>query len=216
MNLIILGPQGSGKGTQAELLSKKFNLAHIDMGMSLRLAASENNSFGKKLSLIINDKKELVSDLIVQKVLERELKKIPKSKGIIVDGAPRRLGQIPVIEKALEGFGRKIDKVIHLKISVQESVRRISHRYNCSRCHKGLIMGKDVKSPKSLCLACGGTIERRPDDTPSGVRKRLRIYQKETAPVVKYFKKRGKIIETGGARKYQEVFRDIVGKLKKN
>lgn len=213
MNIIILGPQGSGKGTQAEFLSKKFNLAHIDMGMSLRLAASENNSLGKKLSRIINGKKELVSDLIVQKVLEKELKKIPKSKGIIIDGSPRRIGQIKIVETALQKFGRKIDAVIHLRISAQESIRRISRRYNCSRCRKGLIMGKDVKSPKALCPACGGTIERRTDDTPSGVRKRLKIYREETMPVVEYFRKIGKLVEISGLKNAREVFRIIAREL---
>lgn len=213
MNLIILGPQGSGKGTQAELLAKKFNLAHIDMGLVLRVAAFEKSAFGKNLNLIINKKRELVSCDIVKKVLQKELEKIAKNRGVILDGAPRRMNQIGDVENVFKKFGRKIDNVIFINISSSESVKRISMRYNCSKCKKNFILGKDIKKASEGCRICGGKISQRPDDTPAGVKKRLKIFKRETLPVIKEFKKRGLLVGVGGTKNPRQIFRDLIRKL---
>lgn len=215
MNIIILGPQGSGKGTQATLLAKKLNLVHIDMGMALRQAACRKTKFGIKLDRIINKNKELVSDEIVCNVLTLDLKKIPPKKGIIIDGAPRRKDQILEVEELLGGFGRKIDRAIFVNISQKEAIRRISKRYNCSRCFHHYVLGKEIKSAKEKCPKCGGKIVHRTDDTPEGIKKRLAIFRKETLPVIKHFKKFGLLLEVDGMKKTETVFKNILKGLNK-
>lgn len=213
MNLIILGPPGSGKGTQADFLAKKYNLAHIDMGLALRQTAKEKTALGEKIAHIINAKRELVFDRIVFSVLNKELKKVPSRRGIILDGAPRRVDQIDEIEKAFKKISRKINRVIYLKISDRESVKRISRRYQCSRCFARFVLGKDIKNPRYGCPVCAGKIKRREDDTPAGIRKRLAVYRRETTPVIRYFRKKKMLLEINGEKKIGEIFKTLAKKL---
>jgi adenylate kinase len=215
MNLIILGPQGSGKGTQAMLIAKKLNLIHIDVGLALRQAARRKTKFGFKLDRIINKNKELVSDEIVRAVLSRDLKQISNKKGVILDGAPRRKDQIMEIEELLVDFGRKLGRIIYVKINQKESIQRISRRYNCSRCFRRYVLGKEIQSTKEKCPKCGGKVVRRVDDTPEGIKKRLSIFRKETLPVINHFKKVGLLLEVDGMKKTDLVFKDILDGLKK-
>lgn len=214
MNIIILGPQGSGKGTQAERLAKKFNLVHVDMGKELREAAAKKSSFGRKLNKIVNQEKKLVPDRIIEKILEKRFVKIPKNKGIILDGSPRRVEQIDEVNGAFRLAKRNIDKVIYISIPARESVKRISRRFHCSRCQKNLILGKDIKYAKSQCPACGGEVGQREDDTPEGIKKRLNIFQEDTVPVLKIFKKKGILLEINGRNTAEKVFREIVKGLR--
>lgn len=214
MNIIILGPPGSGKGTQAEFLADKFNLRHVDIGLALRQTAKEKTILGKSVSNIIDKKRELVPDEIIFSVLKKEFNEVPSRRGVVLDGAPRRIDQIDEVENAFREIGRKIDKVIYLKISSSESIKRISRRYQCSRCFARFVLGRDVKSPRYGCPICAGKIQRRKDDTPAGIRKRLAVYQKETAPVIEYFRKKRTLLEVEGEKKMDETFRFLVNKLK--
>lgn len=214
MNLVILGPQGSGKGTQASLLEKKFNLVHIDMGLLLRLEALKKTVLGKKIYEIVYKKKELLPDAIMEKVLAGKLKSIPKNKGVVLDGSPRRTDQIKMVEDALLESGRKLDKVIYIKVPENESIKRISHRYHCYHCSRHYILGEDIKSTKEQCFSCGGKIVRRKDDTAEGVKKRLSIFRKETLPVIKHYKKEKKVVEVNGMGKIEEVSQKIIKGIK--
>ena len=213
MNLIIIGPQGSGKGTQAGLLAQKFNLVHIDTGLALREAAEEKTAFGRKLYKIVNEHHDLVSDEIVKKVLENEVRKVPESKGIILDGAPRRKDQIEEVVGILGKAGRKISHVVFINIPEKESIRRIASRYECSKCFSRYTVGKDVKTGKEKCPSCGGNLRKRKDDTGAGIRKRLSIFFEQTMPVVEYFRRNKSLIEVDGRKSIEEVFQSIVKKL---
>lgn len=215
MNLVILGPQGSGKGTQADLLIKKYGLSHVDIGLALRNVAKAATPLGEKINEIINVRKELVSDHVIAEVLEHELSQIPAKSGVILDGAPRRVGQIDEVENAFKKSGRRIDKVIHVHIPETESVIRISKRYNCTQCQMHLILGKDVHNGDEACPSCGGRIEQRPDDTVAGVRKRLHVYRDETLPVVEHYRQQKKLVEVNGLQRVDQVFQEIVAKLEK-
>ena len=210
MNLIILGPQGSGKGTQAELLAEKYNLEHIDVGKTLRSVAAQNTPLGKQIYKIQNVQKTLVPDKIFMEVLHTKFSSLPKEHGMIIDGAPRTTNQIEYIEAALREVGRKIDKVIFVNIPKKESVERISRRFSCADCHKPFIMGKDIQSAEEKCPKCGGKIIQRLDDTPAGVKKRLEIFDQETVPVINFFRDKGKVIEVDGLKNIEGVFNEIV------
>ncbi len=213
MNIIILGPQGSGKGTQAKKVSQKFGLEHIDMGEFLREVAKMDTPLGKEVYRIQNVTKTLVPSRILGEVFNVKLNSLPRERGIIFDGFPRKLDQMQYFEKALIGFGRHIDKVFVINLSEKESIERISKRRICKKCRKILILGKDVKGENEKCPDCDGKIIQRIDDSEEGVRKRLRIFREETLPVIEYYKDKGKLIEIDGDKTIDEVFEEILSKL---
>jgi adenylate kinase len=215
MNIIILGPQGSGKGTQALFLSKQLNAIHIDLGKTLRKLAKEESPLGRELHEIVHIKKELVSDDVIEKVLAEEFKRIPLEKGIILDGAPRRIDQVEDVEQAFAISGRKIDKIIFLNVPEEESIDRVSKRYSCPKCHKHFALGENLENPSDLCPDCNSVVEQRRDDTKEGILKRLSIFKDQTIPVVEYFRKKNVLIEVDGTKSKTEVLDEILEKLKK-
>ena len=214
MNLIILGPQGSGKGTQALFIAQHFGVTHIEVGRMLRKMAKEDTEMGRELYEIVHVKKELVSDEIVLKALVKEFKKVPLERGIILDGAPRRIEQIEEVEEAFASSGRKIDKIIFLNISDEESIERVSKRYSCPKCHKHFTLGENLLSAEDLCPDCGSSVEQRKDDTEEGIKKRLSIFKEQTLPVVEYYRNKGVLAEVDGTKNKKEVFNDIIDKVK--
>jgi len=215
VNIIILGPQGSGKGTQAERLAKKFNLEHIDMGKFLREVAKTNTKLGKEIHEIINIQGKLVSDKILKKVLHIKLADLPREQGIIFDGVPRRQDQLEYFEDAMKESGRKIDAVINVDIPEDESVKRISKRWVCQKNQHVMIMGKDIKSQEDKCPICGSEIFQRIDDTPERVKTRLGIYRKDTKAVIEYYKKKGLLIEVDGRPSIKDVSKNILAEVEK-
>lgn len=213
MNIIILGPQGSGKGTQAEKLSQKFGLEHIDMGKFLREVSKMDTPLGKEVYRVQNVTKTLVPSQILQEVFKVKLNSLPREQGIIFDGFPRNIDQMGYFEKALIEFGRHVDKVIFINLSEEESIKRISKRRVCEKCRKVFILGKDIKNDTDPCPDCGGKIIQRIDDTQEGVKKRLEIFKKDTLPVVEYYRERGKLLEIDGSKSIEEVFKEILRKL---
>ena len=214
MNLVILGPQGSGKGTQAEKLAQKFELEHIDMGKFLREVAKMDTPLGKEVWDIQNVTKTLVPKRILEEVFTIKLNDIAREKGIVFDGFPRNMDQAEYFETAMREFGRETDAVIFIKLSKEESLRRISNRWICEQCKRVWIMGKDVKSETDKCPDCGGKIVQRADDTPEGIEKRLKVFEEETLPVVAYYEKEDKVREIDGEQTVEKVFEDIVEKLR--
>lgn len=213
MNLIILGPQGSGKGTQALFLAEHFGATHVEVGRMLRKMAKEDSEMGRELYEIVHVKKELVSDEIVLKALVEEFKKVSLDRGIILDGAPRRIDQIEEVELAFSRSGRKIDKIIYLNIDDKESIDRVSKRYSCPKCRKHFALGENLMDPNDLCPDCGSHVEQRKDDTEEGIKKRLSIFKEQTLPVVEYYRKEGVLAETDGTKSKKEVFDEIISKL---
>lgn len=215
MNIIILGAQGSGKGTQALFLAERLGATHIDLGKALRKLAKEDNQLGRKLYEVIHIKKELVSDDVVLDVLIEEVKKIPEERGIILDGAPRRVDQIEEVEESFSSLGRKIDKIVFINIPKEESIERVSKRYSCSKCHKHFVLGENLADASDPCSDCGGLVEQRKDDTEEGITKRLAIFNEQTMPVVEHYRKKGILIEVDGMKKKEDVFSEILGKIEK-
>ncbi|MFA5777143.1 MAG: nucleoside monophosphate kinase [Parcubacteria group bacterium] len=213
MNLIILGQQGSGKGTQALFLAEHFGATHIELGRMLRKMAKEDSELGRELHEIVHIKKELVSDEVVLRSLIEEFRKVIPEKGIILDGAPRRVEQIKEVEQAFADSGRKIDKIIFLNISDEESIERVSRRYSCPKCRKHFVLGENLQDPNDLCPDCGSCVEKRKDDTEEGIKKRLSIFREQTLPVVEYYRNKGVLIEIDGTKSKKEVFDDIISKI---
>lgn len=211
MNIVVLGPQGSGKGTQAKLLAKKYALDHFDTGHVLRQIASRNTVLGREVYEIIIVKKELVCARLLREVLQIRLNDLGREQGIVFDGVPRNLEQLEYFEKALQEFGRKIDAVIFIDISKKEATKRIGKRFACEGCKETVIL----KAGKTLvCSKCGGKLVQRTDDTKEGIKKRLEIFQTETMPVIEYFEKKKLVRKINGEQSIEKVFREILKNVK--
>lgn len=183
MNLIILGPQGSGKGTQAKLLSQKFGLTHLSTGDLLRSEAASGSAKGKLIADLLA-KGNLVPFETVLEVLEEALKKA--KNGFILDGIPRDLRQAEYLDYFLKEIGTKIDHVIYPSLPREDSINRLLKR---------------------------AQIEHRSDDTLEVINRRLEVYEKETVPVLDYYKAKGLVIQVDGTPDIQTIFNDIVNRL---
>ena len=214
MNIIVLGPQGSGKGTQAELLAKKYNLEHIDMGKSLREVARQDTPLGREIYHIQNVTNTLVPSRILRQVLHLKINSIPREQGILFEGVRRKVDQQKYLEEEIQNSGRKIDAVIFINISEEETVKRIGKRWICKKNQHVLILGKDIKNEKDKCPIDGSDIFQRADDTPGGIKKRLEVYRKETMPVIEDYRKRDLLVEIDGTPSIEEVSKKIDDELK--
>lgn len=212
MNILIIGPQGCGKGTQAQKLVEKYGFKTVEMGELLRDIAKQPTELGEMIRQI-NERKEMSPDSVVLDILDQELEKIESERGVIFDGIPRMPSQIAPFEEIMAKHGRKVDKVLFINISPEESTRRISKRYHCEKCRKPMVLGKDFHSIKESCDICNGKITQRGDDTPDGIKKRLTTFAEKTMPVVEYYMKKGLAVEIDGELPENEVFAKIVSNL---
>lgn len=214
LNMIILGPQGSGKGTQAEFLSKKFNLEHIVTGEMFRRLAKQRTALAKKIDYLVNKKGRLVPAPLVIRVLKERLKKVSKSKGIIFDGYPRNLTQAKALETILRALKRKIDYVLYLPISQRTTINRLAIRRSCAKCGQPYILGVNLKKQQKVCPNCGGKIIIREDDKPRAILERLKIFQRETKPLIKFYRKRRVLIKVDGEPAIPVVYKNILKHIK--
>jgi len=212
MNIIIAGPQGSGKGTQAVLLAEKFGLIHCEIGNLLRQAAKEKTPIGEKIAKFINQGK-IVPNKITFSLIENFLMEKNLKKGIVFDGFPRRISQLFWLERKLKERKQKIDYFIYLKLSKKEVLRRLSGRRGCPQC--GRIYNLLTMPPKKdeLCDDCGVPLVVRADDTPAAILKRLENYKTATEPMIAYLKEKKRVIVINGEPPVEEVFRQIIKKI---
>jgi adenylate kinase len=209
-----MGPQGSGKGTQARLLAQKYNLQIFEIGDILREIANQDTKIGREIDEIINKKGQFVPWELLRKVIDQEIESFDKNKGILFDGTPRRIEEVAYWNKKLKEMGRKVDYIFYIDISKDESIKRLSSRKLCRKSAHPLIVGKDIKEEDKKCPICGGEIYRREDDTPEKVLKRLEWNKKLLNPVIEYYKKKNRLIEINGEQRIEEVFREIVDYIK--
>lgn len=214
LNIFILGPSGSGKSTQAKFLAKEFNLIYLKSGEMLRAIARQKTVLGRKIKKIMSEQGKFVPCKIVIKLAQEELKKIPKSKGIVFDGFGRKLPEIKADEKMLAKIGRKIDYVFLIEIGEKEILKRLSKRRVCKKCGTNFILGKTIKENIKKCPKCGGEIYQRKDDSPAKIKSRLKEYQKETLPVARYLKKKRILIKINGEQPIKKVYKDILENFK--
>ena len=212
MNLIIFGPQGSGKGTQADLLAEKFNLLHIETGQIFRDIAREDSPLGLKIKEL-NDRKEMIPDEITVDVIKNYIERAAVDQGVILDSAPRTVGQIEPVEKMMDLEDRHIDKAIYITLPYEESVARITKRYACTVCYRHFVLGKHIRFVNDACPTCGGPIMQRGDDTPDGIAKRLKTFYEVTVPVIEKYREKGILVEVDGNQSVEKVFEDIIVRL---
>jgi adenylate kinase len=211
MNIIILGPQGSGKGTQADILSKNFNLFHMEPGKIFRKIAETDARIKQMV-----DSGTLVPDDETIKIIENHIinENGGKFDNLIFDGYPRTVSQYEALKSWSKSKGFPINLVINLKINDTESVQRISGRRVCEKCGESYNLQSKKPKVESICDECGGTLYHRDDDKPDVIAKRLLIYHKNTAPILDLAKNDGILIEIDGSGSIDEVEKLLLGIIK--
>ena len=198
MNIILLGPPGAGKGTQAKLLELGRDMKQLSTGDMLRAAVAAGSEIGRKAKAIM-DRGDLVSDEVILAVVGERMSQPDIKAGVVFDGFPRTPAQAEALDGMLAARGQKVDAVIEIKVEDEELVKRISGRFTCATCGKGYHDSFDRPMKDGICDVCGGTkFTRRADDNEKTVRDRLNVYNKQTAPLVNYYAKRGNLHSVDG------------------
>lgn len=212
MYIIFLGAPGAGKGTQAARIAESLKLAHIASGDLFRQALEGGNELALQAKSYM-EKGQLVPDEItIRMVLERISAPDCKS-GVIFDGFPRNLKQAEALDKALLKQGKAIDKVVYIRVSEKELLERLSGRWICRKCQTPYHAVNSPPRVRGKCDQCGGELYQRPDDKTSTVKKRLEVYFTETAPLIDYYTRKGKLLEIDGEGSMPDVERRIVQAL---
>ncbi|MCL5264317.1 MAG: adenylate kinase [Chloroflexi bacterium] len=213
MYVILLGAPGAGKGTQAHTLVEKLHLAHVASGDLFREALKQGTELGL-LAKSYMDRGALVPDEVTIAMIKERLAKPDCDKGVILDGFPRTIEQAKALDDALKGMDKRIDKVLYIKVSNEELIRRLSGRWICRNCQASF---HEISRPPKVtgkCDECGGELYQRSDDTVETARKRLEVYFQQTAPLIDYYSQKGILVEVNGEQEIQLVERDLLADLK--
>jgi adenylate kinase len=209
MNLVLLGPPGGGKGTQAKLLQEKYGLVQLSTGDMLRAAVASGSEVGKKAKAVM-DAGQLVSDEIVIAIIDERLDQPDLAKGAIFDGFPRTVAQAEALDAMMAKKGKKLEFAIEIRVPDAYIVERITGRFSCKKCGAGFHDKFQKPKTDGVCDSCGGTeFIRRPDDNAETVNKRLEAYHAQTAPLLPYYDKRGALKLVDGTQDIAKVTVDL-------
>jgi adenylate kinase len=209
MNVILLGPPGAGKGTQAKLLEQKFSLKQLSSGDMLRAAVHAHSPVGRQAKAFM-DKGALVPDELVEEIVFEHLASMKDSKGFILDGFPRTVAQAVALDDWLEKRGSAINRVVAIQVRDELLVDRIAGRFTCAKCGEGYHDSFKRPAHDGTCDKCGShEFKRRADDDPDKVKTRLTEYHTQTAPLINYYKKRDKVALIDGEAPIETVSRQI-------
>lgn len=212
MKLVLLGPPGAGKGTQAAMLVEKFGIPQISTGDMLRAAVKAQSPMGLKAKECM-DSGALVPDEVVVGIVRERLQQEDCQSGFILDGFPRTVPQADELKNVLAELGKELDSVISLEVDTDALVERLTGRRTCGACGKGFHLKFDPPCADGRCSACGGELVHRDDDKEATIRNRMDVYHQQTAPLEDYYSKEGLLQAIDGMREIAVVQQQIVSTL---
>ena len=215
MRIILFGPPGVGKGTQAKLLAEEFGVPHISTGDLLRAAVKNETPLGLKAKEFM-EAGNLVPDEVMIALIREILGSRKAQKGFILDGFPRTVAQAKALDTVFDSIGIKLDNVISLRVEHEEVIRRLSERRMCRQCGRIYNLHQLEQAETSRCQDCGGELYQRRDDQPDTVRHRLEVYLKETKPLKDFYRQSGRFIQIDGMKEIPVVHRTILDLVLKN
>ena len=197
MRLLFLGPPGAGKGTQARELAREWGVPHVATGDMLREAMAAGTPLGREAKQYY-DKGDLVPDGIILRMVAERFRQADAATGFILDGFPRTIAQADGLGAMLEGLGQKLDAVLYFDVSQPELVRRLTGRRLCRQCQTPYHLVSAPPRTAGVCDKCGGELYQRPDDAETTVLNRLEVYERQTAPLLDYYRGRGLLRTVSG------------------
>ncbi len=214
MIVILLGPPGAGKGTQAERIIDHHKLTHVSTGDILRSSVKKGTELGNKAKEFM-DKGELVSDDIIIGIVEERLKEPDCKSGALLDGFPRTVVQARSLDKVLEKMERSIKAVIYIDVDEEEIISRLTGRRICRECGASYHLKFNPPQVRNVCDQCGGGLYQREDDSFETVKQRISVYQEQTEPLINYYEKNNLLEKVDGNQDIDEVFKEIKKILEK-
>ncbi len=209
MNIILFGPPGSGKGTQAKLLEEHYGLVHLSTGEMLRRAVASGSELGEQARQIMETGELMPDDVMIAVIAER-LDAPDTRKGFVLDGFPRTLHQAEALDEMMARKGMRIEKVISIDVDDDVVVQRLIGRFSCARCGEGYHEVYHRPRVDGVCDVCGSDeFERRTDDNEETIWPRLAAYHEQTEQVLPYYRNAGILVEIDGNREIEEINREI-------
>jgi len=209
---VLLGAPGAGKGTQAKMLIEKFRIPQISTGDILRKAVADGTPLGKEAKVIM-DQGGLVSDKIVLGLVEERIKQPDCKAGFILDGFPRNTAQAEALDKILTGLGMPLTVALNIDVDMNDLLKRLTGRRTCKSCQQMYNIHFSPPKKEGVCNKCGGALFQRDDDKEETIKKRLDVYEKQTAPLIDYYSRK-KIMKTVmGTGSIDEIFKKAVSAL---
>ncbi len=209
MNLILLGPPGAGKGTQAQMIVERYHIPQISTGDILRAAVKEGTSLGKQAKTFM-DRGQLVPDEVVIGIIDERLKASDCKTGFILDGFPRTTPQAEALQAILTKIGKSVDHVINIEVDSEELVRRLTGRRTCNNCGGMFHILFHPPKKEGVCDRCGGTLYQREDDGEETIRTRLKEYEKQTTPLIQYYQNKKLLRPIQGVGGQNQIFEQII------
>ena len=211
IRLVLFGPPGAGKGTQAQLLKDSLGIEHVSSGDLFRHHLSNGTELGELARGYMN-RGELVPDEITIGMVVDRIESIADADGFMLDGFPRNTAQAKALEAALGERGQRLDRVVHIQVEDGELTRRLSNRYICRACQRPYARDTETGASPKACDDCpdGGDIYQREDDTEGAVANRLSVYHQETAPVLEFYRQRGLLADVSGEQSIDAVHHSVL------
>ena len=210
--IVMLGPPGAGKGTQAVKAAGRYSIPHISTGDIFRAAIKEGTEVGLKAKAFL-DSGELVPDSVVTEIVAERLEKDDCGGGFLLDGFPRTMPQAEALDNILSDGGCPLTAVVDLTVDREALIKRLTSRRTCSECGENYNLISKGAEKEGVCDKCGGELYQREDDKRETIENRLAVYDKQTAPLIEYYKGGGRLVSVSGTGAMDEVFERVCGEL---
>jgi adenylate kinase len=213
MHILLMGPPGAGKGTQAAKLVEEFQIPHISTGDMFRAAVKEGTELGKQAKACM-DAGKLVPDSVTIGIVKERLAKPDCKKGFILDGFPRTIEQANALDETLSELNIKLDSAVNIAVPSEELIKRAVGRRICKKCGATYHVEFNPSKKEGICDVCGGETYQRADDSEATMTNRLAVYTSQTKPLIEYYQKNGLYAEIDGRQPIDKVLSDIVASLR--